>query len=223
MEVVKPTLCSVVWWVTLCLLASPVQSHQYNSELEISDLQYSRVKTDDPKIGVQLSDVLEFQLDSASDKEINVSLFLYDAKERVWQEAGHNKNDKGSENGSKMITLTKPLIGYDLMTANGCGGDSMKTQPFTKDRWGTKEEREKWARCYMVAVSADDYSVFRTYPDNCVEESQKNNQGEGSLVSLFHLQFTIENFRVMLLKTHVEITKQIITSCLITIIKSLVF
>ena len=81
MEVVKPTLCSVVWWVTLCLLVSPVQSHQYNSELEIRDLKYSRVKTDDLHGGVHLSDALGFQLDSASGKEVDVSLFLFHAIE----------------------------------------------------------------------------------------------------------------------------------------------
>ena len=184
MQIVKPSLCSVVWWVALCLLAAPIKSHQYNSELEMGELQYSRIKGDGPGGAVQISDVLEFQLDGASSKDVNVSLFLYDAKERVWQEAGF---DKEEQEGEYKVTLTKPLIGYDLLKNNGCGEDSLKTQPFAKNRWGKKEEKEKWTRCYLVAVEADDYSVFQTYPDNCVEESRKiQGESRGILLCFLH-------------------------------------
>ena len=189
MQVVKPSLCSLVWWAVLCLLAAPAKSHQYESELDMRELQYSRVEGDDERLkdAVQILDVLKFKLDGASSEDVNVSLFLYDVKERVWQEAGFNKEEQDSdEDKTRIITLTKPLIGYDLLKNNGCGEASLKAQPFTQDRWGDKEEKEKWTRCYLVAVEADDHSVFKTYPDNCVEESRKI-QGEGTGILLCFL------------------------------------
>ena len=189
MQVVKPSLCSLVWWAVLCLLAAPTKSHQYESELEMGELQYSRLEVDDERLkdAVQILDVLKFQLDGASSEDVNVSLFLYDVKERVWQEAGFNREEidiDGGDDNSRIIALTKPLIGYDLLKNNGCGEASLKAQPFAKYRWGDNlEEKEKWTRCYLVAVEADDYSVFKTYPDNCVEESRKiQEEGTGILL-----------------------------------------
>ena len=175
MHVLK--LSTVVCSVIICLQLSCVIAHE---EADIEELHYSRgeiVESDVP-YWAQLLDVFQFQVADISE-DTAVSLFLFDTKERTWVEASVNKEESeqycsDQEKCKKTITLTKPLIGYDLLKPRGCEEEDLKEQPFAVGRWETRyrdEEKER-AQCYMVTVSVNNQSISQTYPDNCVEEEE---------------------------------------------------
>ena len=151
-------------------------------DADITDLNYVRESTKDPVIKgeMQITDSFEFQIPGTSCKDKRKecksvspsqtfkSLLLFDSEEGVWVEASAKEEQQGNT-----ITLTKPLIGYDLLEPSGCGKEQFKTQPYTKGKWGYLEEKEERDQCYMVSVSTSGKSFSQMYPDNCAETEAK--------------------------------------------------
>lgn len=147
-------------------------------DADIEDLNYVRKSTEDPVIQgeMQITDYFEFQIPGTSCKDKRgkcqpvkpsqtfKSLLLFDSEEGVWVEASAEEEQNGNT-----ITLTKPLIGYDLLKPSGCGKEQFKTQPYSEGKWGHLKEEEERAQCYMVSVSTSGQSFSQMYPDNCAE------------------------------------------------------
>jgi len=149
------------------------------TDVGIADLNYVREST---VINgeMQITDSFEFQIPGTSCKDKREecksvspsqtfeSLLLFDSEEGVWVEAAAKEEQQGNT-----VTLTKPLIGYDLLKPSGCGEEEFKTQPYTKGRWGYLKEKEEQVQCYMVSVSTSGQSFSQMYPDNCAKREEK--------------------------------------------------
>jgi hypothetical protein len=178
-------LTLVVFCVYICFQLGTVTAHE---EPSIEELQYSRNIEDDPNLkdAKQLTDTFQFQVAGTSAfKSVKVSLFLHDVKEKVWVEVSVTKSEgkttctKNNE-CKQTITLSKPLIGYDLLKPIRCTEDEFKEQPFVwekgLDYW---EEKEEEPRCYMITLSVNDKSTSQMYPNNCVENETDKDDDEG--------------------------------------------
>ena len=180
-----------VFCTALCILMKGATALQ--SELSIEGLQYSREDDGCAAKGTpQLTDKFVFRVPSGFPAWTAVSLFLFDSEERVWVQASANRNERSTCDKpqcleyikpglkcreyktvcQKYITLSKPLIGYDLLKKGGCDGEEFKTQPFTPGRWGEEtDEDEDSGQCYMIAVGSNGQSTSQMYPDQCAEKA----------------------------------------------------
>lgn len=153
-------------------------------DLMIGDLQFKEEETRDWSSNgeVQIVDRIEFKesgSDGGSSSKIPnitphpVALFLFDSEEKTWEEASVKKEEKQvcvKSGCHTTVTLTKPLLGYDLLKQSGCGGEGQfKKQPFTEGRWEEVEEEEEDARppCYMTSISSNQQSTASIFPEGC--------------------------------------------------------